>query len=119
MSLRHLLTLPLALRAKEFSDPYSRALCVLSNRVPRTPRGSRQAVEGAGWIMGRVSSPVVHLVKLFSVSHTGFPFGFLLNLKDSKAEQQQHSYRRCSESLQIYAVSLPLGQKQRRKKEVR
>lgn len=39
MSLRHLLTLLLALRAKELSDFDPRTLFVLSNRVPRRQRG--------------------------------------------------------------------------------
>lgn len=47
MSLRHLLTLLLALRAKELSDFDPRTLFVLSNRVPRRQRGLTE--QGDDW----------------------------------------------------------------------
>lgn len=71
MSVRHLLTSLLALRAEEFSDSYSRTLLVLSSCVPRGPMTPTQrGREGQEVIMGGVSYPLGSSAEAVYLSHT-------------------------------------------------
>ena len=66
MSVRHSLTLLPALRAKEFSDFYSRTSFVLSSCVPRGPTTpTKQGKVGQEGMKERVSYALVHQLKLF------------------------------------------------------